>query len=1154
VKYIYALLIFLVLVLFSSSMVIAQHFTSVTIIEKTGYFGSATFYANDSRLYTSLGYYLSSSRSDYSTSATEYYDIYFSDADGNLAELSPGDPLPENVFITIVCWDGTGTTPDVAPNWRGSGNNLESITMRFSDGTVWYAQAITNVVWGNCDVPPPNTEYPVENILGPPDNLIIGMGGGHSEITVMMGPEPSSDVGKITILDAAPCFMGGVDVTQAVPDFESICTGGEVRCGTVADGTSRLLIRYEAPGDGTVRVQLVDNEGLNRPLGRMRAISSSASDLEAEMHTVTTSQGEQAYFIYTPPDKFCDDCSYYSRSVKLRVSFVPDTEGESVELSKLILIKRPPVLFVHGLNGSPYSWTAFINQSSSDIYFVDFRVKLFDKMDKLDVQMWGFKQKLLKLILFRYYKYIIGRQHNSKFACAQINVVCHSMGGLTVRNWLKDDEIINNENTFSDEGIVNSVITIATPHLGTPISDEVKKRRSDSSWIMGIKDLAGIFYDLLPQEMIEETCMFSDAIKELGRTDVRCHVIGGAYSEINPDDSWTSYSNRSESILNILSVLDFFGKYPSPHELFGESPHDGFVPLSSAYGGLSDQHTTLYTEKDNGTHWTIIRSNTVVQKVFEFLDRGAESDYFAEYFPDPSSLQMYASSDNKGEMRVLPLQASTDNCIEISSPMDGDVVTSGSSIPITVDTYGESTLWIGIISDWASANIDPDNSQGELEIPIDASGEFYITAIALMEDSTLCISNPINLYAVPNAVVEEFKVTPRDVVLEMPGDERQLVVAGRYSDGIWRSANSSVVGTRYKVSDPDVIDVKEDGTIIAKEVGVTTLLVINDSDGQRELVNVVVESGHNSPPVADAGGPYSVCVGQELCLDATGSTDSDVESIDELGFLWDIDGDGQFNDAFGPTPCFNATQVDDRMVYLLVFDEHGSSSVDSAKVTVVTCDCEQPVLSLTGYKSCSWEEPIWRVQVMVRNNGPGVAKNVTVRMNSDLTWLTIPDPVCYYGDIIEDSTSCGTSADMYTFDLSNYPGGSFNVWFDVTYEDECGNKYHVRLDPEFNLNESSSENEVPVASYRLDQNYPNPFNPTTNIYYQIPTAGIVDLKVYDVSGRLVRTLINGFKEKGLYSVSWDGKDEFGRDVASGVYFLRMRAGDFDKTRRMILLR
>jgi hypothetical protein len=108
-----------------------------------------------------------------------------------------------------------------------------------------------------------------------------------------------------------------------------------------------------------------------------------------------------------------------------------------------------------------------------------------------------------------------------------------------------------------------------------------------------------------------------------------------------------------------------------------------------------------------------------------------------------------------------------------------------------------------------------------------------------------------------------------------------------------------------------------------------------------------------------------------------------------------------------------------------------------------------------------------------------------------------------------------------------------------------------------------------MYSGRLYQNYPNPFNPSTTIRFEVPGKGLagaaagfsraqvtepVQLAVYDVMGRLVKTLVSDEFSPGLYSVVWDGTDNQGMTVGSGVYFYRLVSGNSIRTKKMVLLK
>jgi len=100
------------------------------------------------------------------------------------------------------------------------------------------------------------------------------------------------------------------------------------------------------------------------------------------------------------------------------------------------------------------------------------------------------------------------------------------------------------------------------------------------------------------------------------------------------------------------------------------------------------------------------------------------------------------------------------------------------------------------------------------------------------------------------------------------------------------------------------------------------------------------------------------------------------------------------------------------------------------------------------------------------------------------------------------------------------------------------------------------EDAVPTpVRFVLHQNIPNPFNPTTVIGYEVPAGGAdVTIRIYDVAGRLVQTLVHEHRPAGLHQVPWDGRSTNGARVASGVYFYRMQAGRFAETRKMVLLK
>ena len=99
------------------------------------------------------------------------------------------------------------------------------------------------------------------------------------------------------------------------------------------------------------------------------------------------------------------------------------------------------------------------------------------------------------------------------------------------------------------------------------------------------------------------------------------------------------------------------------------------------------------------------------------------------------------------------------------------------------------------------------------------------------------------------------------------------------------------------------------------------------------------------------------------------------------------------------------------------------------------------------------------------------------------------------------------------------------------------------------------EDEITQCQLNLFQNYPNPFNPTTTISFSIPEESkVVELIIYNIKGQLVKILVKDFQDVGEHSAIWNGDDESGTSVSSGIYFYKLEAGDFQKVRKMILLK
>ncbi len=126
--------------------------------------------------------------------------------------------------------------------------------------------------------------------------------------------------------------------------------------------------------------------------------------------------------------------------------------------------------------------------------------------------------------------------------------------------------------------------------------------------------------------------------------------------------------------------------------------------------------------------------------------------------------------------------------------------------------------------------------------------------------------------------------------------------------------------------------------------------------------------------------------------------------------------------------------------------------------------------------------------------------------------------------------------------------------YKISAVDHSGNESEPALPIEVTEVTGAQESAVP-SDPALYGNVPNPFNPSTIIRYDVPSSGgMVTITIYDVSGRVVRTIVKGQETPGQKKIAWDGRDDRGANVSSGVYFCRMTLGSFTQTRKMILTR
>ncbi|MDP8220270.1 MAG: T9SS type A sorting domain-containing protein, partial [Candidatus Stygibacter frigidus] len=140
---------------------------------------------------------------------------------------------------------------------------------------------------------------------------------------------------------------------------------------------------------------------------------------------------------------------------------------------------------------------------------------------------------------------------------------------------------------------------------------------------------------------------------------------------------------------------------------------------------------------------------------------------------------------------------------------------------------------------------------------------------------------------------------------------------------------------------------------------------------------------------------------------------------------------------------------------------------------------------------------------------------------------------------------------MATFSAPADWTGTENITF--TVDDQLG-RLTASDDVDIIVTEVSEDNnELPVVT-ALTGNYPNPFNPETTIKMALKTNGLVRIDIYNVRGQMVRTLVNEYMDAGNHDIIWNGVDDHGQKLGSGVYFYNMKFGKYTSTKKMILMK
>lgn len=331
----------------------------------------------------------------------------------------------------------------------------------------------------------------------------------------------------------------------------------------------------------------------------------------------------------------------------------------------------------------------------------------------------------------------------------------------------------------------------------------------------------------------------------------------------------------------------------------------------------------------------------------------------------------------------------------------------------------------------------------------------------------------------------------------------------------------------------------------------TYLLTFAVSDGHASDAATITltVNANNNPPVAVSGGPYSGGTNLPIQFNGTGSSDPDGNN---LTYAWDF-GDGSTGSGATPT---HAYAFPGTYIVTLVVTDDGAPSLSDTDITtaqVVTTVPAQLTAKLYagairtsgGGTQALGLEPI---------NTPATDVDVnTMRLSTTypgagtVSELAADPRTAKIGDIDNDGilemTVTFTRAQLQSL-LGNVPNGTV---VELVMMANTTDGIPIRATAEFKIKTGGGHAVSSFAS-------PNPFNPETAVNYTLRNAGSVTVRIYSLEGRLVKTLVEGYASAGTHEVRWNGTDNTGRSVPSGMYFVKTESGADKSVVKLSLLK
>ncbi|HEX6903666.1 MAG TPA: Ig-like domain-containing protein [Thermoanaerobaculia bacterium] len=713
--------------------------------------------------------------------------------------------------------------------------------------------------------------------------------------------------------------------------------GARVR-GLAADGVTPVILRFRAPGAGSVTFTLADDRGSRDPAraGRLADLLGQPATTANPVTVAARQVGSAwwAFAVLTAPIDFvrpgvagdADLGQSKPRQLDLTAVFAPSGGGSSLTVTRKVDLVRPPVVLVHGVwsDGASWKWP-LLRDGRFFVYPHDYEPHAGKSFLENQSQVWWGVNNAFQA--FR----------KKGFAVTQADVFGHSMGGILSRIYAGGRIYAQLRGTPADvaraheyrepanfyTGTLHKLVIIDSPQLGSPIANYVVARPAlrEAFILLSEPRAAG--------GAMEDLRRGGTAVQSLPPIGLPVHAFvgqGGRQWVQNQPPVFTHWAGILIQMMALSGAANFmdnlFLPEPDYDVIVGVCSQRAGLPAGAAVGPVtSDPFQAMHTSNTSSADYN--------RAAIDLLNKPVADPAFAAGLPIPSISPLSLCTPQtallaeapEAEPKLLLAEKTEPVIVEgglvIATPSPEATVTAGSTLPVTVaGAAGFTPVRIFLRYGHGFTGVEAASFDDVVDVPTDAAGRIELVAVAEDAQGRIASASVPLRVDVP-AALTGLAMSSQPLLLSATTPSASATVTGSFDDGVERDVSAAAAGTTYWSDDPTIATVDANGTVTAVKAGSTIVHAANS--GLATIVEVRVSS---TPGDADGDGAVGLSDFLELraCWTGPGSDPAFQTPPNACRDTFDADGDGDVDradyDAFllrytGPANDCNANSQSD---------------------------------------------------------------------------------------------------------------------------------------------------------------------------------------------------------------------------------------------------